>query len=369
MKFKRYVAFCLGLAMSSGVAVAQTPRFNELVWADEFNGKGTLDATKWTYDLGSKNNGWGNQELQHYTNAPENVRQENGHLVIEALKKDGKWTSARVKTQGKYGFTYGRAEFRAKLPTGVGTWPALWLLGESITTKGWPACGEIDVMEHVGRQLGRVQSVLHTPASHGNTVNLDATMVPDATSAFHLYAMEWTEQDIKFYVDDKLFYTYAPAVQDASTWPFKDDFFLIINLAIGGNLGSEASLETDGKKNGVDPALTRARYEVDYVRVYQNFKELSLSGPSQLNPMSKKATFTASKVTDASYKWVLPAGATIVKGQGTPEIQVNWGKASGPVRVQMTLNGQTYQKTLHVKASKQAAGSSSVPKNVGSSTK
>ncbi|MGV3539639.1 MAG: family 16 glycosylhydrolase, partial [Rufibacter sp.] len=352
-----FLALGIGVSMALG-AVGQNKPFRELVWSDEFNGQGTPDPKNWTFDLGSKNNGWGNQELQFYTNKPENVRQQDGVLVIDAIKKEGQWTSARIKTQGKFGFTYGRVEFKAKLTQGVGTWPALWLLGESITTKGWPACGEIDVMEYIGRKPDQVQSVVHTPASHGNTINLDISSIQNPTTEFHLFATEWSEKDIKFYVDNKLFYTYAPPVINASTWPFTDDFFIIINLAIGGNLGSEPSLETEGKKNGVDSALTHARFEVDYVRVYQTFKELSLTGPEILPKKAKKAVYKASTVPQATYKWTLPAGAKVVSGQGTSEVTINWGKKSGKVHVQMELDGQTHSKTMEVKIQANSAGNS-----------
>ncbi|GAB2547495.1 family 16 glycosylhydrolase [Rufibacter soli] len=357
MKKISYLALCLALFCCLK-ARAQNSTFNELVWSDEFTGEGAIDPTWWSYDLGTGDGGWGNRELQTYTNQLANVRQTGGRLVIEALKQNGNWTSARVKTQGKFKFTYGRVEWKAKLAPGVGTWPALWMLGEAVTTKGWPACGEIDVMEYVDKTPGRVQAALHTPSSYGNTQNVGATQVSDATSTFHVYAAEWSPTEIKFFVDNILYYTYAPAVKDARTWPFTEDQFLIMNIAVGGNLGSEPTLETNGLKNGIDPNLTSTRMEVEYVRVYQTFKALNLTGPALVKPQAQNVTFTASRLENATYTWTVPAGATIVSGQNTPEVVVNWGKKSGQISVQMQHNGQTYSKSLDVKAKLVPSGTS-----------
>ncbi|GGK64236.1 family 16 glycosylhydrolase [Rufibacter glacialis] len=357
MQKLKYLALLLCLTLGFQAA-AQTAAFQELVWSDEFETEGALNPTWWSYDLGNGDNGWGNRELQSYTNQPANVRQTGGHLVIEAIKQNGNWTSARVKTQGKFRFTYGRVEWRAKLAPGVGTWPALWMLGESVTTKGWPASGEIDVMEYIDRLPGKVQAALHSPSSFGNTQHVGSTQVPDATTAFHVYAAEWSENDIKFYVDNTLYYTYAPATKDARTWPFNEDFFLIMNIAVGGNMGSEPRLETNGLKNGIDPALTSTRMEVDYVRVYQQFKELSLTGPAVVRPLAQSITFKTSRLAGATYTWSLPSGATVVSGHNSPEVVVNWGNSSGQVRVQVQHNGQTFTKAMNVKTKTIPAGSS-----------
>lgn len=336
--------------------MSQNPKFNELVWHDEFEGEGSPDPSKWAYDLGTGQGGWGNNEVQNYTNDRQNVRLSSGKLVIEANKVNGNWSSARIKTQGKYSFTYGRIEFRAKLPKGSGTWPALWMLGENITTKGWPACGEIDVMEHVGRDPGKIHGTLHTPSSFGNSQNSGTIMVEDFADNFHVYAAEWTEESIKFYVDGTLFYTYAPANKDNATWPFTNPQFIIINLAMGGNFGSDTRYETNGQKNGIDPALSTARFEVDYVRVYQPFSSLQLSGPSTIAPNAKNVVFKASDVANASYTWQLPQGASIVNGAGTNEVKVDWGNTSGKVKVEVTIDGQRYQKEMQVNVTQDPVG-------------
>lgn len=239
-----------------------------LMWSDEFDGIGLPNSTNWSYDLG--NNGWGNNEIQNYTNLTQNIRQEGGILVIEALKSGSSWTSARILTNNKFEFTCGRIVFRAKLPVGIGTWPALWMLGENISTAGWPACGEIDVMEHVGKDPGVVHSSLHSSSSFGNTINTGTKFISTYNTEFHLYEAKWESDRIEFSIDNTLFYTYKPSVYNNSTWPFNKPFFFIMNIAMGGNWGSDPQYESDGIKNGIDPALTFARMEVDYVRVYES---------------------------------------------------------------------------------------------------
>jgi beta-glucanase (GH16 family) len=247
-----------------------TTEAGELIWSDEFNGSGTPNSNNWTYDIGHGDNGWGNNEVQYYTDEAKNVRVEDGKLIIEALKEDGDWTSARIKTQGKQSFKHVTVKARAKLPEGSGTWPAIWMLGSDFAEVGWPASGEIDIMEHVGKDPGLVHSSLHTPSSHGNTQNTSSTEVPDFSESFHIYEAEWTTDGITFKVDGKAFYTYNPSEKNGDTWPFNDDFFIIMNIAMGGNWGSDTQYETGGMKNGIDPNLKKARMEVDYIRVYAN---------------------------------------------------------------------------------------------------
>lgn len=230
-----------------------------LIFADEFNMNGAPNSSKWGYDLGA--GGWGNNESQYYTNRAENVIVENGVLKITARKENyegAEYTSARLLTQGKFSFTYGKVEVRAKLPNGGGTWPAIWMLGSNFSTAGWPACGEIDIMEHVGNQPGHVSSAIHTPSSYGGTVNYGATNVENVSSQFHIYSAEWTPNKIDFAVDGKVFYTYNPTTKNASTWPFNSDQFIILNVAMGGSLGGT-----------IDPNFNSGTMEIDYVRVYK----------------------------------------------------------------------------------------------------
>lgn len=242
------------------------PPARKLVWADEFEKAGLPDSANWGYDVGG--NGWGNNELQFYTSRrAENARVEGGKLIIEARKEayQGRnYTSARLLTQNKTTWTYGRIEALAKLPKGVGTWPAVWMLGKNIQTVSWPRCGEIDIMEHVGFDEGVVHGTIHSEAyNHAkNTQKGKQITIPDVTQAYHLYAIEWTADKIDFYVDNQKFNTVEKAAlgRGIAEWPFDQPFFLILNLAVGGNWGGQ---------KGVDETIWPQRMEVDYVRVYQ----------------------------------------------------------------------------------------------------
>lgn len=236
----------------------------QIVWSDEFNTDGAPNSTKWGYDIGDgcpNLCGWGNGESQYYTNRSDNVIVEDGVLKITAKRENyegSEFTSARILTKGKYSFTYGRVEIRAKLPTGGGTWPALWLLGSSIDAVGWPACGEADIMEHVGNNQGTVSSAMHTPSSSGATVNHGEQYLDDVSTAFHVYSLDWSSEEMVFAVDDVVHYTYNPTVKNASTWPFDANMFLIFNVAMGGSFGGN-----------IDGSFTESTMEVDYIRVYQ----------------------------------------------------------------------------------------------------
>jgi beta-glucanase (GH16 family) len=207
---------------------------------------------------GCPNNcGWGNNELEWYTNRPENVIVQGGVLKIKVVKESfsGKpYTSARMLTKDKFSFKYGKVEIKAKFPAGAGTWPALWMLGNNINSAGWPACGEIDIAEHVGKNLNTIYGTLHYPGRFGGNADGGTKVIANATTEFHIYSLDWSPAAIKIYVDDQLFHsvTNSPAI------PFNQDFFLLMNVAMGGNFGGP-----------VDPAFTNAAMEVDYIRVYQ----------------------------------------------------------------------------------------------------
>jgi beta-glucanase (GH16 family) len=226
-------------------------------WADEFDKNGAPDAAKWGYDIGNGAGGWGNNELQYYTDRRENSVVENGVLKIKAFKESfsgSQYTSARLITKGKFAFTYGRVEVRAKLPAGVGTWPAAWMLGNNIGTVGWPNCGEIDIMEHKGSELNKIYGTLHYPGRFGGSADGSTRQITNATTEFHVYTVEWNAATIKIFVDGQLYHT----VNNSNSLPFNQDFFILLNLAMGGTFGGP-----------VDPAFTNATYEVDYVRVYK----------------------------------------------------------------------------------------------------
>ncbi|MBE8723822.1 family 16 glycosylhydrolase [Flavobacterium hungaricum] len=233
------------------------PDFTNLVWSDEFNTDGAPDAAKWVYDLGRGDNGWGNNEKQNYTNAASNIIVQGGFLKITAKKETSggaEYSSARLKSDGKYSFKYGKVEVRAKLPSGGGTWPAIWMLGQNYATKTWPACGEIDIMEHVGNSLNLVHGTFHYPGRSGGNANTASKTIPNVSTEFHIYKTVWSAESIKIYADDVLIHT---LVNDGSL-PFNSDFFLILNVAMGGNMGGN-----------IDAAFTQSTMEIDYVRVYQ----------------------------------------------------------------------------------------------------
>jgi beta-glucanase (GH16 family) len=243
--------------------------FQKLVWSDEFDKAGAPDAAKWNYDLGDGCPdvcGWGNNELEYYTKDSKNVRVENGNLVIEARKEEmsGKgFTSTRIVSKGKGDWLYGRLEIRAKLPRGKGTWPAIWMLSTDWKYGGWPASGEIDIMEHVGFDPGVVHGTIHTESyNHVKGTQKEGKVnVADVSDAFHTYGVEWTKDKMTFFVDDNAYYsvTRSPS-EDFKGWPFDQRFHLIMNIAVGGNWGG---------MQGVDDNIWPQHMEVDYVRVYQ----------------------------------------------------------------------------------------------------
>lgn len=227
-----------------------------LVWSDEFNTDGTPDPAKWAYDIGTGGGGWGNNELQYYTNRPDNASISNGTLKITAKREafsGSAFTSARLLTKNKFTTKYGKVEARLKLPAGVGTWPAFWMLGSNIDQVGWPACGEIDIMEHKGSDENRIYGTLHYPGRSGGNADGLTKVIQNATTAFHIYTLEWTASSIKISVDGTVFYTY----NNTPNTPFNQPFFLLLNFAMGGTFGGP-----------IDPAFTSATMEVDYVRVY-----------------------------------------------------------------------------------------------------
>lgn len=261
-------AVALTLPLAAKVQSATPPAGWSLVWADEFETDGLPDPDKWGYDVGG--HGWGNDELQYYTESdPANARVENGHLIIEAHKQSfqgSEYTSARLVTRDYAAWKYGRFEIRAKLPPARGTWSAIWMLPVdwNLGSGKWPDVGEIDIMEHVGFDLGTVHASAHSKVHHykskeGPQITSD-TFIPDATETFHTYVMEWSESQIKAYVDDQLYFTYQDPGLGWQNWPYQRDFYLILNIAVGGDWG--------GAK-GIDSNSFPQRMEVDYVRIYQ----------------------------------------------------------------------------------------------------
>ena len=253
--------------------------FDQLVWSDEFDANGAVDASKWFHQTQLPAGGsWHNGEVQHYTNRTDNSIVNNGFLNIIAKKETYQnqgvtksYTSARLNS--KFAFKNGRVEVRAKLPSGVGTWPAIWTLGKNTNEDGaywdlqgfgtanWPSCGEIDIMEHWGSNQNYAQSAMHTPSSFGGTINKGGQNIPTVSSEFHIYSLDWYADKMVFSVDGKVHYTYQPEILNADTWPYDKEQYLLLNLAI------EASIY---------PSFTQGAMEIDYVRVYQE-KTLSVN--------------------------------------------------------------------------------------------
>jgi len=275
-RWKRYVlSFLIAMLTSSATGQRAAPRGNDgawvLAWSDEFNGPSgsPADPAKWVLETGG--GGWGNHELEYYTSRPQNVSQQDGNLVIKAIPEkytgtDGvtrDYTSARLKTQGKFAQAYGRLEARIKIPYGQGMWPAFWMLGEDIDKTGWPACGEIDIMENIGKEPGMVHGTIHGPGYSGEkgigapyTVSGKQKFADD----YHLFAVEWEPAVIRFYVDKDLYATVIPGdLPKGSKWVYDHPFFLLLNVAVGGDWPGSPDPTT----------IFPQTMLVDYVRVYR----------------------------------------------------------------------------------------------------
>lgn len=251
---KNSLVTILIVLMFSGSIFIQAKNGYKLVWQDNF--KTTyIDTTAWTHEVAKP--GWVNNEKQRYTNG-KNVEQKNGKLILTARYEDNEYTSARLITENKRIFTYGYVEIKAKLPAGIGTWPALWMLGNNHDQVGWPACGELDIMEHVGRNPGVVFSSIHNTSGYGNTPYSGKISILQPYEKFHIYAMEWTAEFITFFVDGREIYHYNPAIKTPENWPFNKPCYFIFNIAIGGNLGGK-----------VDNSIFPTTMIIDWIKMYQ----------------------------------------------------------------------------------------------------
>ncbi|MFI1772601.1 glycoside hydrolase family 16 protein [Thalassobellus citreus] len=273
VKPKLLMSFLLvGVLVLSSCATDDTQtvaRFTELTVQDEFDSDGALNTSIWSYDIGNGDGtpaglGWGNNELQYYTNRSENVTVQNGVLIISAKKEDyngASYTSARILTKGKFAQKYGRFEARIRLPYGQGLWPAFWLLGDNIDTVSWPQCGEIDIMENRGQEPTLINGTVHGPGySGGASITKPYNLENDRfDTGFHIFGIEWGPEYINYYVDDVLYNQITPA-DVTGEWVFNHPFYIIINLAVGGNYVGTPNAETVFPQNML----------IDYVRVYKN---------------------------------------------------------------------------------------------------
>lgn len=238
-------------------------RFENLVMEDDFNTDGVLNSSIWSYDIGNGVNGWGNNELQYYTDRPENISVQNGILIVTARKEDfngSSFTSAKIKTEGKFEQAYGRFEARIKLPTGQGIWPAFWLLGNNCEQAVWPQCGEIDIMEYRGQDPTIVHGSVHGPGYSGATPITKSYQLENDRfdNGFHVFGVEWAPDYINYYVDDVLYNQITPS-DVTGEWVLDHPFYIIINLAVGGDFVGAPNNDTVFPQNML----------IDYVRVYK----------------------------------------------------------------------------------------------------
>lgn len=238
--------------------------YTELQWSDDFNGSGAPDAAKWGYDLGG--GGWGNQELETYTNSADNSVQSGGNLVITAIRNGSagaySYTSARLLTKGKQNFQFGRIDVRAKLPKGQGIWPAIWMLGSDIDTNNWPKCGEIDIMELRGQTPTEILSTMHYADNSGNhqQSGIEHVKLPGGASYaddFHTYSIVRSQDQLRLFLDGQPYYTYAKS--STYPYPFNNNFFVVLNVAVGGNFLGNPDATT----------VFPQQMQVDYVKYYQ----------------------------------------------------------------------------------------------------
>lgn len=258
-----FIAIALLLLLSNCAEKSPAPQ-GHLVWSDEFDYTGLPDSSKWSYDTGG--DGWGNNELQYYTaNRAENARVENGLLVLEARKEaiEGRsYSSARLVSRQKGDWQYGMIEVRAQLPQGRGIWPAIWMLPTDWQYGDWPRSGEIDIMEFVGYAPDSIYGSVHTESFNHvkGTQSTGGVFMPDQGKAFHVYAIAWEKNSIRFFFDGREYHRFDNNHQGWQAWPFDQRFHLLLNIAVGGNWGG---------KNGIDENIFPQRMLVDYVRVYQ----------------------------------------------------------------------------------------------------
>lgn len=308
--------------------------YNDLVWSDEFDVNGAVNATNWFHQTQLPAGGsWFNGEVQHYTDELTNSFVNGGFLNIVAKKEPytsqgvtKQYTSARLNS--KFAFKYGRVDVRAKLPIQAGTWPAIWMLGKNVNEDGaffdaafgttnWPACGEIDIMEHgitPSQPTNYIQSALHTPSSFGNTSNIGGAIANNLGTDYHVYSMNWSPYQITFLLDDVAFYTYNPAVKTPSNWPFDLEQYLLLNIAMGGIAGT------------IDPSYTQSSMVIDYVRVYQNVQldtQIPINFTATVGNVTSSSVQLLLNATDNSGNIVynVTYGSTTVTSAGTSGVQ------------------------------------------------
>ena len=337
-------SFCFMLLCR--IATAQCPT---LVWHDEFDGT-TLDLTKWSPQTGNGCDiglcGWGNNELEYYTDKSTNLQVTGGNLVITARKErvqSSQYTSGRIRSLNKGEWTYGRMEARMKLPTGKGIWPAFWMLPTDEVYGAWPQSGEIDIMEHLGHETSTVYGTIHYGQPYPNNKSTGGKYILPSGAFkddFHVFAIEWEPNVMRWYVDGILYSTKTNNDLAPERWPFDQRFHFLLNLAVGGNWPGNPDATT------VFPQTML----VDYVRVYATGIPY-ITGPDQLNANQTGVQYSTPSSPGASYSWIVPFDAVIRSGQGSNAITVDWGSTAAPVKVSITQSCGTneYSKNVYIK--------------------
>ncbi len=325
-----------------GIPHTMMAQNRQLVWADEFNGS-SIDPSIWQFESGQSND-----NVQFYTNRQDNAKITDGVLQIIALKESYQgfdFTSAHIRTEKAQYWRYGRMEASIKVPGTNGFVPAFWMLPVDNKYGWWPLSGEIDIMEHPSNEITKIYGTVHTGKYNLFDGPLlpqgDVVDVPDAESAFHLYAVEWTPEKIDFYVDDQKYYTFMNDNGATDTWPFDQPVYIILNLALGGGWVGTPD------ESSVFPAIM----EVDYVRVYQDLNEVEIQGADFVTYNTESVTYHLGDIEGADILWSLPGGARIVSGQGTPQIAVDWGIFGGEVKAEMDTGEGTILKSHSVRVS------------------
>ena len=325
-----------------------------LVFSDEFSGT-SIDRSIWT--LG---NGPTNDNVHYYTDRPENAQLVGGELQIIARKESYMgfaYTSALLQTRNAISWCYGRVEARIKMPAGAGFVPAFWMMPADNMYGWWPCSGEIDIMEHPTTEIDKIYGSAHARAYSyftGSAPKTKSVQVPDAESAFHTYAIEWSADRIDFYVDQTMYHTVSNDHAGPHTWPFDRPFYVILNLAVGGGWVGNPGPST------VFPAMM----EIDYVRVYQSLDEIGITGSDFLPSSATGVSYAVPAVSGATYAWSVPAGAQIAAGQGTRQILVDWGKAGGNLGVTISATGGSVAPTYPVVVSNNLLKNPGIEKGV-----
>nr|WP_319400862.1 family 16 glycosylhydrolase [uncultured Carboxylicivirga sp.] len=317
-----------------------------LVWSDEFETP-NLNLNNWTYETGNGQDGWGTGQLDYATNRTENVRIENGKLVLELRKENYagyQYTSGRLVSYQKQSFQYGRIEARIKGVDTQGLGFAFWMLGDDYETVWWPKCGEIDIMENTGSDPSFNIGTAHFQESWGHHYNQGSYTLPSGKFAddFHTFALEWTPHHLKWFIDDVNYHTFDISEPINGYRPFDRPFFIILSVGVGGSYSGNPDATTQFPMSA----------EIDYIRVYKGAFSAFIEGENSVMVGDKSTTYTIDTPGATTYNWTVPEGATITSGQGSNKIMVNWGSISGDIIVETsgTCGDNTYALPVEVQS-------------------